>query len=74
MAGLKKIQQIMGIDPSLIYCVGMNGVTRIEVNTYSPEPYCERYFYNIFKGKYLYATANDPAIAEVLYFPPEQSE
>ena len=63
----KKIARIRGLSDDLGYKVGMEGVTRIDQGSYSSEPYCERIFYQIWKGDKLHAVVNDPAIAEVTF-------
>ena len=73
MVDIAKIESIRGISDDLGYSVGMGGVTKILPSTYSPEPYCERIFYLIYKGDVLHSTVNDQAVAEIVYYPPEQT-
>ena len=67
------IKCIYGLEPRrkdeypTCYQVGSNGVTRIDWEEYSPEPYCTRIYYLIYKGDELYCKINDQAVAEVLY-------
>jgi len=67
------IKGIYGIEPHrdgeypISYTVGFDGVTRIEQGRYSPEPYCERIFYQVYKGDHLYSVMNDQAVAEIQF-------
>jgi hypothetical protein len=61
------IQRIRGLADDLGYVVGLEGVTRIDIGSYSTEPFCERIFYQIWKGDELIAVVNDPAVAEITY-------
>jgi hypothetical protein len=65
------IERIRGVADDLGYIVGRDGVTEINAGSYSTEPYCERIFYRVHKGATLHSTVNDQAVAEIVYFPPE---
>ena len=60
-----EIKRIRGINPNTDYMIGIAGVTRIEQGSYNPEPYCERMFYQVYKGERLHSVVNDQAVAEI---------
>lgn len=72
------IDSICGVEPMredeypMYYKVGHDGVTRIEGGSYSPEPYCTRLFYQVYKGDQLHSVINDQAVAEVIYASPSE--
>ena len=59
---MSEIEEIIGNEPlregeyPLYYKVGVDGVTRIDQGVSNPEPYCERFYYQIFKGSHLHCT------------------
>ena len=61
------IKRVRGIEADIDYKVGVYGVTRIDKLSYSPEPFCERIFYQIYKGEKLYSVVNDRAVDEIEY-------
>ena len=67
------IKAIFGMEPMregeypLTYQVGFCGVTKIVPETTSPEPYCERTHYYVWKGEHLHSRVSDAAVSEVLY-------
>lgn len=69
----QKIISIHGLEPMregeypLYYKVGVDGVTSIVFDQYSPEPYCSRIQYKVYKGDRHHSTVNDAALAEVVY-------
>jgi hypothetical protein len=72
-----EIAGIWGLEPMregeypLCYRVGFDGVTRIQFDSYCPEPYCHRISYRVYKGDHLHSVVNDQAIAEVVYVEPK---
>lgn len=67
------IESIQGIEPMrdgeypMYFKVGQDGVTRIDQGSYSPEPYCSRMFYQVYKGEKLHAVVNDQAVGEIYF-------
>lgn len=67
------IQSIHGVEVTregefpLYYKVGVDGVTRIDEDSYSPEPYCCRILYYVYKGSQLHARVSDAAVGVVIY-------
>jgi hypothetical protein len=61
------IKSIRGVADDLGYVVGIDGVTRIDQGAYSPEPYCDHIFYQVYKGDKLHSVVNDQAVAEIVY-------
>ena len=61
------IKRVRGIEHDIDHKVGVYGVTRIDKLAYSPEPFCERIFYQIYKGEKLHSVVNDQAVAEIEY-------
>lgn len=68
-----QVESIHGTEPMrereypLYFKVGQDGVTRIEGFEYSPEPYCTREYYHVYKGDAIHARINDHAIAAIYY-------
>ena len=58
---------VTNMPEEFAYSVGVDGVTRIEAGGYCPEPYCERLFYQVYKGDKLHATVNDSAAGVIIY-------
>ena len=49
------------------YQVGMDEVTKIDYEDFSPEPYCSRRIYRVFKNEKLFCEVYDTVVAEAFY-------